>query len=480
MMRAPSALRATAPWLRWMLLGALMLACAPSDDALPQAPIAASSSAHAWWIRKQGPQWLLEHVDRDVAQAATDRNPVRHIAASFDDEPTRLAAFGDRVWVFFAHRERCEVVTGRADWNPASGLAFMVPAAMQLRASVPAPTVVSAAAIDDTVWVLVPGDAQALRLVGDRWRPVALPAESLQQGRRHLCTVDGATRAVWLLWQDASGQARRWQWTGESWQETPVSLPAGAVPLGVDARLAVMAGDPPVAGRVVMRAFQASLPVPSDATVLPWGDGFAAVRVRGTEVDWAECAAGADGFSPWSALAEQRSVAGRWFHVPVLGVLSLGALMLAFLVRSVAGDAAPAVSLVIMPKAQRLLALLIDAAPAGGAALLAFDADFERLLVPPFWSLDLADAMPYLFMTIGTVGFGAIEEAVGARSLGKRLLGGAVLGQDGVPAVWWRHVVRNLFKGLVMLSPLIAVPTVLSPRGVGVPETITRTVVVRG
>ena len=60
------------------------------------------------------------------------------------------------------------------------------------------------------------------------------------------------------------------------------------------------------------------------------------------------------------------------------------------------------------------------------------------------------------------------------------LLGGAVLGQDGVPAVWWRHVVRNLFKGLVMLSPLIAVPTVLSPRGVGVPETITRTVVVRG
>ena len=49
-----------------------------------------------------------------------------------------------------------------------------------------------------------------------------------------------------------------------------------------------------------------------------------------------------------------------------------------------------------------------------------------------------------------------------------------------MPAVWWRHVVRNLFKGLVMLSPLISVPTVLSARGVGVPETITRTVVVRG
>ena len=477
MMRAPSALRDTAPWLRWMLLGALMLACAPSDDALPQAPIAASSSAHAWWIRKQGPQWLLEHVDRDVAQAATDRNPVRHIAASFDDEPARLAAFGDRVWVFFAHRERCEVVTGRADWNPASGLAFMVPAAMQLRASVPVPAVVSAAAIDDTVWVLVPDAHEALRLAGDQWRPIALPDAAQQVGRRDLCTVDDA---VWLVWHGESGQARRWKRVSDAWKDMPLSLPATAVSVRGGARMAAVVGDPRMVGRVEMGVFQALAPVPSDATVLPWGDGFAAVRVRGTEVEWAECAAGADGFSPWSALAEQRSVAGRWFHVPVLGVLSLGALMLAFLVRSVAGDAAPAVSLVIMPKAQRLLALLIDAAPAGGAALLAFNADFERLLVPPFWSLDLADAMPYLFMTIGTVGFGAIEEAVGARSLGKRLLGGAVLGQDGVPAVWWRHVVRNLFKGLVMLSPLIAVPTVLSPRGVGVPETITRTVVVRG
>jgi uncharacterized RDD family membrane protein YckC len=477
MMRAPSALRATAPWLRWMLLGALMLACAPSDDALPQAPIAASSSAHAWWIRKQGPRWLLEHVDRGVAQSATDRNPVRHIAASFDDEPTRLAAFGDRVWVFFAHRERCEVVTGRADWNPASGLAFMVPAAMQLRASVPAPAVVSAAAIDDTVWVLVPDAHEALRLAGDQWRPIALPDAAQQVGRRDLCTVDDA---VWLVWQGESGQARRWKRVPDAWKDMPLSLPDTAVSLRGGARMTAVVGDPRMVGRVEMGVFQALAPVPSDATVLPWGDGFAAVRVRGTEVDWAECAAGADGFSPWSALAEQRSVAGRWFHVPVLGVLSLGALMLAFLVRSVAGDAAPAVSLVIMPKVQRLLALLIDAAPAGGAALLAFDADFERLLVPPFWSLDLAEAMPYLFMTIGTVGFGAIEEAVGARSLGKRLLGGAVLGQDGVPAVWWRHVVRNLFKGLVMLSPLIAVPTVLSPRGVGVPETITRTVVVRG
>ena len=474
------ALRSIAPWMRWMLLAAFMLAWTQVGDAQPQATLAASSGAHAWWIRKQGPQWLLEHVDRDVTQAAKDREPVRHIAASFDDEPTCLAAFGDRVWVFFAHRDRCEVVTGQADWNPASGLGFMVPAAMQLRASVPAPGVESAAAIDDTVWVLVPGAHEALRLVGDRWRPVVLPSESLQQGRRHLCTVDGATRAVWLLWQDASGHARRWQWTGESWQETPVSLPLGAVPIGVDERLVVMAGDPPMVGRVVMRAFQACVPVPSDAAVLSWGDGFAAVRVRGAQVEWAECEAGAQGFSPWIQLAEQRSVASRWFHVPVLGVLSLGALMLAFLVRSVAGEAVSTVPLVTMPKAQRLLALLIDAAPAGGAALLAFDADFERLLVPPLWSLDLAEAMPYLFMTIGTVGFGAIEESVGARSLGKRLLGGAVLGQDGVPAAWWRHVVRNLFKGLVMLSPLIALPTIISPRGIGVPETITRTQVVRG
>lgn len=480
MRRAPNALRTAAPWMRWVLLGALMLACVRSEDAPARRPIATGSGSHAWWIRQQGPRWLLEHADRDVAQSGGGRAVVRHVAASFDDEPTRLAAFDDRVWVFFAHRDRCEVVTGQADWNPASGLGFMVPAAMQLCAGVPAPAVDSAAAIDDTVWVLAPEAREALRLVGDRWRPVALPPESLRGGTRHLCTVDGAASAVCVLWQDAAGQARRWQWSMDAWQEVPVLLPAGAVPIGVGARLAVIAGDPPMAGHVEMGAFQPFVQVPSDAAVVPWGDGFAAVRVRGEQVDWAESAAGAQAFSAWTTLAEQRSVAARWFHVPVLGVLSLGSLMLAFLVRSVAGDAAPVVAWMAMPKMPRLLALLIDVAPVGGAALLAFDAELERLLVPPLWSLDIADAMPYLFMTIGTVGFGAIEEAVGARSLGKRLLGGAVLGQDGIPVAWWRHLVRNLFKGLVMLSPLIALPTAVSPRGVGVPETITRTAVVRG
>jgi hypothetical protein len=196
--------------------------------------------------------------------------------------------------------------------------------------------------------VLVPDAHDALRLAGDQWRPIALPDDAQQVGRRDLCAVDDA---MWLVWQGESGQARRWKRVSDAWKEMPLSLPATAVALRGGTRMTAVVGDPRMVGRVEMGVFQGLVPAPSDATVLPWGDGFAAVRVRGAQVDWAECAAGADGFSPWSELAEQRSVAGRWFHVPVLGVLSLGALMLAFLVRSVAGDAAPTVSLVIMPKA---------------------------------------------------------------------------------------------------------------------------------
>ena len=59
------------------------------------------------------------------------------------------------------------------------------------------------------------------------------------------------------------------------------------------------------------------------------------------------------------------------------------------------------------------------------------------------------------------------------------VVGGAVVRSDGSPATAVRHLLRNALKGLVMLSPILALPTIASRRGVGVPEVIADTAVVR-
>lgn len=130
-----------------------------------------------------------------------------------------------------------------------------------------------------------------------------------------------------------------------------------------------------------------------------------------------------------------------------------------------------------MPVSRRALALALDALPAGCAAMLAFDAEPERLLLPPLWSTDLSESLPFVVMVVGTVAFGALEECVGGRSLGKRLFGGSVVSEAGQPAAAWRHALRNLLKGLVMLSPVLALPVLLGRRRQGLPEVITGTVV---
>lgn len=461
--------RGFVPWLRWLLVGWVVLASAARSEQGSPAPVAAGSGSHAWWIRKDGSRWLLEHAARDLRVDV----PTLHVAARFDDEPTRLAAVEDEVWVFFQRTDRCEVVRGRADWNPASDLHFMVPAGMQLRASVPGPTVIAAAATPDAPWVLAGPNGPLLRLRGDRWLPVAMPEVVADAGHRSLCTVQGE---LWLVWQSQQAAARRWRWSPDGWVEAPLSMPADAVPLGGPSRMMVAVGQPAQVGRVELGEFRPLVEVPTGASVVPWGEGLAAVRMHGSRTLWSEWQPGRGGFSSFEALVEQRSKAIRWFHIPVLGVLSLGALMLAFLVRSV-GGAPMELHAPPMAAAHRLLALMIDAAPVAAVALLAFDADMPALLTPPIWSTDLTEAMPCIAMCVGTVIFGAFEEIVGAGSIGKRLFGGMVCGQSPGPVGWWRHLLRNLLKGLVMLSPLLALPTLLSPRGIGVPEAVSRTLV---
>ena len=131
-----------------------------------------------------------------------------------------------------------------------------------------------------------------------------------------------------------------------------------------------------------------------------------------------------------------------------------------------------------MPLGSRLAALAMDALPCAIASWLAFDAEWSQMVTPPLWSFNLAESLPFIWMTVGTILFGFIEESVGGRSIGKRAFGGEVVARPGGRAGVFRHLVRNLLKGLAMLSPVVALPAMIDRRGEGVAETLSGTLVV--
>ena len=469
---------AAVSWLRWLACGAVLLAMRAPSGVAPRAIVSASGT-HVWWVAPaENGRWAVLHVER----VGSTETPAFHVAATFDDEPAALAAEADRVWVVFKGAAgRSEVLVGQSARNPASGLLFMRPAGLRLCASLPVRGVESVAAHDGTLWALEPASTHAWRLRGERWETVPLPEACAGAAHRELAPAGGT---LWLVTtSDDRASSRRWRRSGEAWEEAALDVPAWSCIVQGSPRLAFQSTDGTV-GSVQQGVFVREAPAPVAGVPIGWGDGFAAIEPSAEAPRLAvnALAAGADAFGPFVALAPQRSNAARWFHLPILGVLSLGAVMAAVLVRGAAivRGMPTTVGPEPMPLPRRLLALVIDAAPAAGAALVAFDAELDQLVVPPLWSTDLTEALPFVATVIGTVTFGTLEEAVGGRSLGKRLLGGAVRREDGAVAEPWRHALRNLLKGLVMLSPVLALPVFVGRRRQGLPEAITGTVVARG
>lgn len=458
--------RAWPTWLRWTLPVALLGAFVQAPDA-PRPPLASGSGDHAWWVTREGDAWVVQHAPRESAA------PVRREVGRFDDEPVAIACDGASAWVVFRGAlGRCEVLAFEAARNPASGLWFSVPSSGRLCASVPVDRFESVAACEGEPWVSVAGSDTALRLRGERWIESPLPAGSAAAAQRTLVTRAGS---LWCLARMPDGTTRRWRAGDGAWRVEPIEVAAwsAVVPgselltLIVDGRLAAVQAGRAGTGETM----------PAEAAVVGWGGGYLALQSVGAEVRASRCDGPGARFGAPEIVPPQRSLAARWFHLPLLGVLSLGALMLAGTVRAVrSGVEAPGPA--PLKLGRRFVALCIDLLPLGASSLLAFDADLTSLLRAPLWTTDLRDSVPFVTMVVAAGAFGFAEEAAGARSLGKRLTGGAVRRTDGARAAAWRHLVRNLLKMLLMLSPVLALPTLLGRRGEGIPETVSGTRVV--
>ena len=487
----------------------VMVAASPLQDRFVQGTQAASSGTHFWWISKNPYETtarfeLLHH-------AAADDERQFQVASTFAEKPIALAADGERVWlVFEALNHKMEVVSGATQFNPASELWFITQGgALQLRPSITGESLESLAAFDGEPWAIIQGQPDARVLRGGQWNTVQLPADINECQARRLVVAGGALNA---LGQSSGHSIRRFKRESEAWIELPLAAPNFLYAVDHSSRFACVTEKPEAtqvlnwveAGElapIMAIAFNKSPPKATAGQVIGMGSGFGWIAETGRATQntmlrksWMSVLSdGAAEFSEPIELRAQISKASRWYHLPILGVLSLGAIIAAFLVRALNSPLNPlekarskeddidSQALAPMPgtpfqKWRRLLATFIDLLPCAIASLVIFKGEYAiQILIPPLWSADIEISLPYIAMVVATVAFSMLEEIIFARSLGKRLMGGRVVSIHGEPAAWWQHIARNLLKGLVLLSPVLAIPSLLSPMGAGIPEIISRT-----
>ncbi|MSR34540.1 MAG: RDD family protein [Phycisphaerales bacterium] len=484
----------------------VLVAASPLPNLDAQRVKAASSGAHLWWIfpagfdRTHGPFELIHH-------AFTDDEKQFQVASIFNEEPIAVAADGDRVWVVFESlNHKMEVVSGATQFNPASELWFITKGgALQLCPSIAGDSLESFAAFNGEAWAIVAGEQVARVLHGDKWNSVQLPDAINECQARMLVVAGGALNA---LGQAADKSIKRFKRESQAWIESPIKAREFLYAVDHSARFACVTGNRN--GEEVLNWIEAGELTPiveiakqSNATrrVLGVADGFACIEFAGRSTQntavrktlISVLASGAAQFNEPVVLRVQSSMASRWYHLPILGVLSLGAIIAAFLVRALNSPLNPmenapskegavdSQALAQTPgtpfkKWRRILATAIDLLPCAIASLVIFKGEYAiQILIPPLLSPDIEISLPYIAMVVATVAFSMLEEITFGRSMGKRLMGGRVVSIHGEPAAWWQHIARNLLKGLVLLSPVLTIPSLLSPMGAGIPEIISRT-----
>ncbi len=503
----------------------VLVAASPLRDQFMQETLSASSGTHLWWISKND---AIVDSSNDLSNdsaknamyklfqhAATGGENNFQIAAAFNDQPIAVAADDDQVWVVFAaSNHKMEVVWGATQFNPASELWFITPGgALQLCPSIEGESLESLAALNGELWAMVQGQPDARVLRGGQWNSVQLPPAINECQTRKLVVAGGALNAFGHP-QDHS--VKRFKRENNAWVESMLNAPQFLYAIDHSARLACVTGEKPSKQMLCIVEAGSATAIASipnrNQYVLGLGESFASLGQGGVQEsssvpqDAPNSAStilfntttlsllplGASAFMEPVELRAQLSTASRWYHLPILGVLSLGAIIAAFLVRALnsplnplektrstesAVDSSALTNTPWTPfeKWRRFAATAIDILPCAIASVVMFDADMESILIPPLWSADIQMSFPYIAMVVAAIAFSMIEEITFGRSMGKRLMGGRVVSIHGEPAAWWQHIARNLLKGLVLLSPVLAIPSLLSPTGAGIPEIISRT-----
>lgn len=244
-----------------------------------------------------------------------------------------------------------------------------------------------------------------------------------------------------------------------------------------------------------------------DAPDAPWtvvglGDSFAIVTVSESgEVSAAPVDSVEGTVGTATPLAEAPSSAGDWLHLPLIGALTIAALLAAFLIRPPVGDRLPALPAGWEPMDswRRALGLMIDMVPGALVAIAVTGCAPKDLLAMPAWTAATAKAVPSSIMLGCTVLWCLVWEVAVASTPGKLATGRSrIVRVDrlaprdqavraGAQAEEWpapaasraRRAIRAALKGIVLFAPALAFLSFVHPMQMGMPDVMTDTAVAR-
>ena len=180
-------------------------------------------------------------------------------------------------------------------------------------------------------------------------------------------------------------------------------------------------------------------------------------------------------------MSYQPLMTSRILHRPLLIAVAVTALMVVLLVRPDPDRATVSLrpNQVVLRPWSRVVAVSVDGAVAAVVTILVLGCRPQDLIYLPLWTTDLAESVPFLVMLGFTVAHSTVTELGTGRTLGKALVGARVVATDGSRPAARAILIRNMFKLLVLLIPVLAVVGLLNPHVQGLGDSLAGTVVVR-
>ncbi|MSR44177.1 MAG: hypothetical protein EXS15_02315 [Phycisphaerales bacterium] len=464
--------------------------------------VAASSGTNVWVAVPssvpQGKDCQIYHLVFEGALGG--ENSTCQAVAIIESSPIALSASGDQLAILMPPRG-----------SPSSSAVYQITAARSVEsrsfhylprgrfnvlASIPSPHGVSSFALGgDRPHAIVVGEPPHLLECGSMgWDEIALPhgagapfLVSWGSGSTipwSVATIDGDSVHSWSPVAAASERAGGWE---ESiWHDA-----------GRDFEMAISGSvRPALLLRSQNDAWALAYATPSGVrklcdftapvgrwTVVGVGEGFAIVRVDESNQIRVSVVDALSG----EVRGEQLMIPTQdpivdWFHLPLLGAVTIGMLMAGFILRPPMEPTIPLhAGWSPLPMFRRIPALAIDLLPGAMFALWVTGARAEELMSMPSWTPDLERAAPACIM-IGFTGVWCfIFEVTLRASPGKFIVGGRVVrapdGGTDMRAGRGRAALRALLKTIVLLAPALGFLAFVHPLQQGLPETLSKTVV---
>lgn len=486
-------------WMRRALMVAVLAMLAIPAQA--QSPTgegmlrAASSGDHVWVVVPT--QGVGGMRGTKVMHHAADMGPLGiRQAFEFARPVVDLVATGDRVWIVFGPEQGrpgepvYDVASSTVRRNLAVGTYYDLPlGSMKLEPQVAADGWRGIAALPGSPAVArqTQSGIELVRPTSTAWVPIDVPTDLPESSWFVPWPVQGQPSAALAV---IEGDAlRTWTRLGDAWMSQRWPVPSAAVHVvpGASRPTVVHLGE----GRRELVSLTPSGAIVAHelhASADPWcvagrGDRFVVFSLRGEELFMSLLGMDGSSASASEPVQEQARTTGLWLHLPLLGAITVAALLAVFLLRSGpdAGGVLPA-GWEPLPLVRRVLALVIDLVPGAVVSMLLLHASVRDLLAMPSWTADsTAAAASSLMLVVGWAQASIIESFLGA-SPGKWLVGGVVVSTE--PGSPWRasaarRTLRCFLALVVLFAPALGFLAMVHPALQGLPEQLTRTAVAR-